>query len=326
MNNIPIWLEVGTFAVFVIVLVADFLIVDRRPHAFSTKEATFWAILYIALAVVFNIIIFAMYGSEYGGQFAAAFLTEKALSVDNLFVFLVIMTTFAVPAIAQHRVLLIGVLIALVLRAIMILVGVSAIQAFKPTFLIFGVFLFYTAIKVGRDQHDEEKDIRDSRILKFMNRLAPTHHEYNGHKFTILIDGKKHLTPMVMVMIAIGTTDIMFALDSIPAVLGLTSEPFLVLTSNAFALMGLRQLYFLLNSLISRLIHLAKGLAIILAFIAVKLLLLGVEATFEVAVPHIPTNVSLIFIATVLTITTVTSLRASKAELIEINESIEDAK
>jgi len=324
--NVPVWLEVTTFVVFALILVADFIIVDRRPHAFSTREATYWAVFYIGLAGVFNIVIWTMFGGEYAGQFAAAFLTEKALSVDNLFVFLVIMTTFAVPALAQHRVLLIGVLVALILRAIMIWVGIAAIQSFKPTFLFFGAFLLYTAIKVGQDRHDDEPDIANSPSMRFVKRFAPIHHEYDSHHFTTKVDGKRHFTPMILVILAIGTTDIVFALDSIPAVLGLTSEPFLVLTANAFALAGLRQLYFLLNSLIKRLVHLAKGLAIILGFISVKLFMLGAEATFDVPLPHISTMYSLGFITLVLVITTITSLRASSKELAEIQSTIEDAQ
>jgi len=323
--DVPNWLVIGTFVGFAIVLIADLLIVDSRPHSFSTKEAARWVLFYISLAAAFTGLLSKMFGTEAAGQFVAAYLTEYSLSVDNLFVFLVIMTSFAVPPLAQHRVLLVGVLLALLLRGILIVLGVSAIQNFEPTFLLFGVFLLWTAWKVATGDDEAETDIRDKRFIKLISRVMPTHHEFVDSKMTAVIDGKRHLTPMALVMIAIGGTDILFALDSIPAVLGLTSEPFLVLTSNAFALMGLRQLYFLLNTLITRLVHLAKGLSVILAFIGIKLLLTGYAATFHVEVPEISTGVSLSVIVGVLAITTFTSLRASAREGTVSQATIDDA-
>jgi tellurite resistance protein TerC len=324
--DIPLWLSVGTGIGFVVVLLADFIIVDRRPHAFSTREAAIWVAVYVAIAVAFAGLIFRMFGSEFAGQFVAGYLTEYSLSVDNLFVFLVIMTSFAVPATAQHRVLLVGVILALILRALLIMVGVSAIHAFEPVFLLFGVFLLYTAFKVATSHGESESEIKDKPIVRLASRIMPTHHEYVENKLTVVIDGVKHLTPMALVMLAIGGTDIMFALDSIPAVLGLTSEPFLVLTSNAFALMGLRQLYFLLNTLIARLVHLARGLAIILAFIGIKLLIMGLEAATKTEILEINTFVSLGVIVVVLTVTTITSLYASRKEVELTQASIEDAE
>lgn len=267
-----------------------------------------------------------MYGSEIAGQFAAAYLTEYSLSIDNLFVFLVIMSSFAVPSILQHRVLLIGVILALVLRGILIVVGVSAIQAFEPLFLLFGVFLLWTAYKVGRGQEaDEPSDVQNTFFVRLISRAIPTHPDYNGAKFFVHIDGVRHVTPMALVMVAIGGTDLMFALDSIPAVLGLTTELFVVITSNAFALMGLRQLYFLLNGLISRLVHLARGIAIILAFIGVKLSMMGIEAAFGVPLPHVNTVVSLAVIVSVLALTTATSLLVTRRERRIADTTIEDA-
>ena len=324
--NVPIWLQLATAIGFVVVLALDFFIVDRRPHAFSTREATVWVTLYVILAAIFAGVLFAMYGSEIASQFVAAYLTEYSLSIDNLFVFLVIMSSFAVPSVLQHRVLLVGVIVALILRGILIVIGVSAITAFEPLFLVFGLFLLWTAYKVARAQDsDEPSDVQNSFLVRMISRAIPTHPEYNGTKFFSRIDGVRHLTPMALVMVAIGGTDLMFALDSIPAVLGLTTELFVVVTSNAFALMGLRQLYFLLNGLIGRLVHLARGIAIILAFIGVKLTMLGIEAISGVALPHFSTLVSLGVIVGVLAVTTVTSLLATRREQRTSEATIEDA-
>ena len=309
---IPTWLVLLTVVGFLAVLVLDFVIVDRRPHAFSTKDATRWVLVYIGLAIAFGLLILSQFGSEAAGQFFAAYLTEYSLSVDNLFVFLVIMTSFAVPSVLQHRVLLVGVLLALVLRGVLIVIGVSAIARFEPLFLLFGLFLLWTAWKVAFTDSSEEPDVQNNGLVRFVSRFMPTHNEYVGTRLTTRIDGVKYLTPMALVMVAIGGTDIMFALDSIPAVLGLTTDLFIVITSNAFALMGLRQLYFLLNGLISRLVHLARGLAIILAFIGVKLSMMGIEAAFGLPLPHIDTFTSLSVIVLVLATTTVTSLAVTR--------------
>lgn len=311
--QLPLWLQVGTAALFLAVLAADFFIVDRRPHAFSVREATRWVAAYVGLAGLFALVIWQLFDHELAMQFTAAYLTEYSLSVDNLFVFLVIMGSFSVPPELQHRVLLVGVLIALALRAVLIVLGVAIVTKFTAVFIGFGLFLLWTAVKVGADREEDAADIRDKSIMRLVSRMMPTHHQYDGHRVFTRIDGVRHLTPMALVMVAIGFTDIMFALDSIPAVLGLTSETFLVLTSNAFALMGLRQLYFLLNGLIERLIHLARGLAVILAFIGVKLLLMGFDAVVPAELPHISTTTSLAVIAVVLAVTTFTSLRATSA-------------
>ena len=295
-------------------------------HAFSTREATVWVTLYVILAAIFAGVLFAMYGSEIASQFVAAYLTEYSLSIDNLFVFLVIMSSFAVPSVLQHRVLLVGVIVALVLRGILIVIGVSAITAFEPLFLVFGLFLLWTAYKVARAQDsDEPSDVQNTFLVRMVSKAIPTHPEYNGTRIFSRIDGVRYLTPMALVMVAIGGTDLMFALDSIPAVLGLTTELFVVVTSNAFALMGLRQLYFLLNGLISRLVHLARGIAIILAFIGIKLTMLGLEAIAGVALPHFSTVISLGVIVGVLAITTITSLVATRREQRITEATIEDA-
>jgi tellurite resistance protein TerC len=310
--DVPFLLSITTAVGFVLVLVADFWIVDRRPHSFSSKDATKWVLFYILLAAIFGLSLIAIFDVEIASQFFAAYLTEYSLSVDNLFVFLVIMTSFSVPVELQHRVLLVGVILALFFRAILIFVGVSAINSFQPTFIIFGIFLMWTAYKVAIDKQVEEADEKKNILVRIVSKIAPTIDEYHGHKLVVKQNDTRYLTPLLLVMIAIGGTDVMFALDSIPAVLGLTTEPFIIITANAFALMGLRQLFFLLQGLIEKLVHLAKGIAIILAFIGVKLFLLGIEETFDIQTLHINTYMSLGVIISVLVITTVTSLLAAK--------------
>lgn len=314
--DVPFYLSAGTALGFLVVLIADFWIVDRRPHSFTPRDATRWVLFYVALAVLFGLILLATFdnGSEIAGQFFAAYLTEYSLSVDNLFVFLIIMTSFSVPAELQHRVLLVGVILALIFRAILIMVGVGVINAFQPTFLIFGIFLLWTAYKVAVDKQVEDEEPKQNLLVRIVSKFAKTSPEYHGHKLTIVQNSKRLITPLLLVMISIGGTDIMFALDSIPAVLGLTTEPFIVITANAFALMGLRQLFFLLQGLIEKLVHLAKGIALILAFIGIKLSMIGIEKSFDIPLPHINTYISLSVIIVVLFVTTITSLIAAKRE------------
>lgn len=306
--TVPVWLWVATIIGFIAVLFADFWIVERRPHAFSTREATRWVIFYVLLAIVYGGVIWVLFGGLYATEYYAAFLTEYSLSVDNLFVFLVIIAAFAVPKELQHRVLLIGVLLALFFRAILIAIGLNAVQAFQPIFILFGLFLFYTAFKVLQDNGSEEFDPRSSRAIRLIGKLWPLSSDYAGTKLFTKINGVKHVTPLMLVMVAIGATDIMFALDSIPAVLGLSNELLIVITANAFALMGLRQLYFLLQGLVNRLSQLAKGLSVILFFIGFKLLLMGISAAFNIELFYISTPMSLSFIALVLVVSVVWSL------------------
>lgn len=310
--NVPLWLWIATIAGFVVVLFADFWIVERRPHAFSSNEATKWVIFYVALALMYGALIWNLFGLDFATEFYAAFLTEYSLSIDNLFVFLVVIAAFSVPKELQHRVLLIGVLLALLFRGILIGVGLNAVQAFQPIFILFGLFLFFTAFKVLQENGAEEFDPRRSRAIRLVGRIWPITSEYSGVKLFTHIDGRRHVTPLLLVMVAIGATDIMFALDSIPAVLGLSNELLIVITANAFALMGLRQLFFLLQGLVNRLSQLAKGLSIILFFIGLKLLLMGVNAAFDVEVPHISTGVSLAFIVSVLAVSVIWSLVLEK--------------
>jgi len=298
--NIPAWLWIATVTGLIAIIVVDLVIVDSRPHAFGPKEAARWVVFYVALAVAFGGFLYLSFGATFAAQFAAGYLTEYALSVDNLFVFLVIMTSFAVPAVYQHRVLLIGIVIALILRAILIVLGAELLSRFSWMFFAFGALLLFTAWKLWFGQN-ADPDPQGNALIRLVSRTMPTVPTYHGHRLTVRLDGKRALTPMAMVILAIGTTDLIFALDSIPAVLGITQEAYLVFAANAFALMGLRQLYFLLSGLIQRLHYLSHGLAIILAFIGLKMVLEALHETWAVPLPTIPIWFSLLFIITVLT-------------------------
>lgn len=316
--NVPAWLWVATLVGLVGVIVADLVIVDHKPHAFTQRDAGRWVAFYVALAALFAVFLGLYFGWTYSGQFVAGYLTEYSLSVDNLFVFLVIMTSFAVPVALQHRVLLVGIVIALILRGILIFIGAALIARFAGIFYVFGAFLLYTAWKVWTAKDDEEPSPEGNGLVRFVSRRVPVASHYDGSRLVTHVAGQRMLTPMALVMLAIGTTDLLFALDSIPAVFGITSEAYLVFTANVFALMGLRQLYFLLQGLLDKLIHLSKGLAVILAFIGVKLVIEAVGATTSLHVPHIPIWLSLAVIVSVLTVTAVTSLRsAAKMEAAE---------
>ncbi|MBM3686047.1 MAG: TerC/Alx family metal homeostasis membrane protein, partial [Actinobacteria bacterium] len=241
--NVPTWMWIATIGGLVGIIALDLVLVDSRPHVFGPREATRWVIFYIALALVFAAFIFWYFGATYAGQFLAGYITEYSLSVDNLFVFMVILSAFAVPAEHRHRVLLVGIVIALILRGILIIIGAEAIARFAGTFFLFGALLLYTAVKVWRS-HGEEPDPEGNALIRWLEKRVPTTREYHGTRLTVRLDGKRHVTPMLLVMLAIGTTDLLFAVDSIPAVFGLTKEAYLVFTANAFALMGLRQLFF----------------------------------------------------------------------------------
>lgn len=305
-----------TIAVIIGLFVFDFFAHVRKPHAPTLRESGFWSAVFIAIAILFGVIVFLVWGPTYGGEYFAGYITEKALSVDNLFVFVIIMATFAVPREFQQKVLTIGIVLALAMRGIFIAVGAAAINAYSWVFYLFGFFLIYTAVKLIRDPGEDPQAISENKMVKLARRFLPVHDEYDGDKLVTRIDGKKMITPMLLALIAIGFTDILFALDSIPAIYGLTSEPYLVFTANAFALMGLRQLFFLIGGLLERLVYLSYGLSIILAFIGVKLVLhalhentLGwINGGEHVAVPEISTGVSLTVIVGVLVVTTVASL------------------
>ena len=309
--NVPVWVWALTIGGVLLVFALDLILVDASPHAFTVREATRWVIIYIAAAIVFGIGVYYVQGAEIAGQFFAGYVTEYSLSVDNLFVFVVLIASFAVPAELQHRVLLIGILIALVLRTILIIIGAAIIEAFIGVFFIFGAFLLWTAWKVWFSG-DEEPDPEGNAIVRFAEKRLPSTPDYDGHKMITRVAGHRVITPMALVVLAIGTTDLLFALDSIPAVFGLTQESYIVFAVNAFALMGLRQLYFLLNGLIDRLIYLHKGLALILCFISVKLILEALHGTTSLSVPQIGAFTSLAVIVAILAVTAITSIVAVK--------------
>ncbi|WP_410869716.1 TerC family protein [Nocardia sp. A7] len=298
--------------------VFDFYAHVRTPHEPTFKESGIWSAVYISLALLFGLFVAWKWGGTFAGEYYAGFVTEKALSVDNLFIFLIIMSTFAVPRIYQQKVLLIGIVLALVMRGVFIAVGAAAISAYSWVFYLFGAFLIYTAINLLRESgHEaEHEEKRDSYIVSLAKRFLPTTDEYDGDKLITRINGKRVLTPLLLALLAIGFADLLFALDSIPAIYGLTEEPYLVFTANAFALMGLRQLFFLIGGLLDRLVYLSYGLAAILAFIGVKLVLHALhENTLSfinggehVSVPEISTAVSLSVIIGILVIATVASL------------------
>ncbi len=311
--NTPAWLWGATILGIIAVIALDLIIVDRKPHPFGPKQATRWVIFYVCLAALFAVFVAWYFGLSYAGQFVAGYLTEYSLSVDNLFVFLIIMTAFAVPAAFQHRVLLVGIVIALVLRGVLIVVGAELIHRFSGVFYVFGAFLLFTAWKVWVSKEDPDPDPDGNGLVRFVARRFPTTPDFVGTKLTTVIAGERMLTPMALVMLAIGTTDLLFALDSIPAVFGITSEAYLVFAANAFALMGLRQLYFLLKGLLGKLQHLSKGLAIILGFIGVKLVLQAIHETTSLDVPVIPVWLSLVVIVTVLAVTAIWSILSARS-------------
>lgn len=269
--SLPLWFEIGSLVVLSLVLLFDLLLVIKRPHVPSMREATAWVVFYVVLALIFAGAIFALGSAEYAGQFVAGWLTEYSLSIDNLFVFVIIMSRFAVPRKYQQEVLMIGIIIALVLRAIFIVLGAALIENFSWIFYIFGLFLVWTAAHQAFGNHEGEGE--DNGLIRYLRRHVRITNEYDGMKLRTRIDGVKVYTPMLIVFVAIGTTDLIFALDSIPAIFGITTSPFIVFTANVFALMGLRQLYFLLGGLLERLEYLKFGIAFILAFIGVKLFL-----------------------------------------------------
>ena len=293
-------------------IIIDLLTISRKPHDVMFKEAAGWSIFYIGVAIIFGIWVWQTAGSVYGTEYFAAYLVEKSLSVDNLFVFIIILAQFKVPSIYHQRVLMFGVILALVLRAIFIAVGAAALAAFSFTFVIFGAILIWTG--VGLFKHwDEDPTPEDNFLVKIISKRVPMTDQFDGSKAFTKVDGKRIATPMFTVLIAIASTDLLFALDSIPATFGVTQEPFLVFAANAFALLGLRALYFLLKGLLDKLIYLSLGLSIILMFIGVKLILTFLHETWY-DIPKIPTLASLAVIGLILLVSTVASLVKSKQD------------
>lgn len=310
--TVPMWLWAATVVGVLLLVAFDFFMVSRTPHEVGVGEAARWSIFYIVLAIVFGIGVFYFMGTQSGTEFFAAYLVEKSLSVDNLFVFAIILTQFAVPSVLQQRVLLIGIVLALVFRAVFIAVGAAALAAFAFTFVIFGALLIWTGIQLAR-HHNEDPEPSDNFMVKAVRKRFPFTDEYHGTAMFIRDAGKRVATPMLLVIIAIGSTDLLFALDSIPATFGVTQNAYLVFTANAFALFGLRALYFLLKGLLDRLVYLSLGLAAILVFIGVKLILTWAHETWS-QVPKIPTALSLGVIALILAVATIASLIKSRQD------------
>ena len=305
------WL--ATIGGLLLLLVYDQWVAHRKgEHEFTHGEALRWVGFYVALAVAFGVGVWAVSGGRDAAEFFAGYLTEYSLSVDNLFVFVIIMSSFAVPRAFQHKVLLVGIGLALVLRGVFIAAGAAAIERFVWVFFLFGAFLVYTAVKLASGHEEEEEGARDSRAVRLMERVLPTTREYDGERVLTRVAGRRVLTPMFLVMVAIGSTDLLFALDSIPAIFGLTQEAYIVFTANAFALMGLRQLYFLLDGLLDRLVHLSYGLAVILGFIGVKLFLHALHEYDVHWAPDIGIAPSLGVIIGTLAVVTLTSLRTTR--------------
>lgn len=297
----------------VVLLALDFLL-TRRPHEVSMKEAAAWSAFYIALPLAFGGFVWAQYGSERGLEYLTGYLVEKSLSVDNLFVFMLLLSAFAVPRVLQQRVLLYGIVGALVLRGIFIALGAAALSRFDWMFLVFGLVLVATAVKILRDAvtgHEHDVDVDKLRSVRVARRFFPVTEAYEGPRLFGRVDGRRALTPFALVVLAVFATDIVFAVDSVPAVYGITGDPFLVFATNAFALLGLRALYFVLEGALSKLAHLGYGLATILGFIGVKLGLHWAHLQWP-SVPEVPTLMSLVVIVAVLAVTTATSLAASR--------------
>ncbi|WP_448612488.1 TerC family protein [Geodermatophilus sp. URMC 60] len=320
----PFWVWALTIAAIVGMLVFDFIGHVRTPHAPSLRESAVWSAVYIGIAVVFGLLVLWFSGGQYAGEYFAGYITEKSLSVDNLFVFVLIMASFAVPRELQQKVLLFGIAFALVLRTLFIFVGAAAIEQFSWIFYVFGGFLIWTAwaqARSGGHSHDEE--FKENVALRLARKVFPTTDEYHSDRMVTRIKGKRHITPLAIALVAIASADILFAVDSIPAIFGLTQETYLVFTANAFALLGLRQLFFLIDGLLDRLVYLSYGLAVILGFIGVKLLIHALhenELPFinggehVTVIPEVPTWLSLTVILATLVVTTVASLAKNRRD------------
>src|SRR4051812_9443899 len=322
--DVPFFVWALTIAVIVGMLVFDFVGHVRTPHAPTLRESAIWSAVYVGIAVVFGLLVLWFSGAEYAGEYFAGYVTEKSLSVDNLFVFVLIMATFAVPRVLQQKVLLFGITFALALRTVFILVGAAAIESFSWVFYLFGAILLYTAwVQARSGGHGDDEDYQENAVLRFTRKILPTTEDYSSDRMTVRLDGKRFITPLAVALIAIGTADVIFAVDSIPAIFGLTQETFLVFAANAFSLLGLRQLYFLIDGLLDRLVYLAYGLAAILGFIGAKLVIHALhtnELPFvnggeqRTAVPEIPTWLSLLVILATLVVTTVASLAKNRRD------------
>ncbi len=302
-----------TVVVLLAIMIVDLAVIGRRQRTVTTRDAVRWVLIYVGLAVAFAIGLFIFTPGASGQEFVAGYITEYSLSVDNLFVFMIIMTRFAVPELAQDKVLYIGIVLSLVFRAVFIFAGAAAIAAFSWVFYILGGFLVYTAIQLALEDPDDEPDFHKNPVLRFLRRILPLSEDYDGRSLTTKADKRRMFTPLVIVIAAIGIANVVFALDSIPAIFGLTNDAYIIFTANALALMGLRQLYFLIGGLLEKVVYLSKGLALILGFIGVKLIVEALHHSHldhvgNFHLPEIGIVTSLLFIVATLTITTVLSL------------------
>ncbi|OAN30904.1 tellurium resistance protein TerC [Plantibacter sp. H53] len=310
-----------TIGVTILFFVYEFFAHVRKPHEPTIAESARWSIFYVSLALLFGVGIGLVSGWTYGGEYFAGYLTEKALSIDNLFVFLIVMAGFAVPKAYQQKVLMIGIIIALIMRGAFIAVGAALIDNYSWIFYLMGALLLFLAYRQAFGSH--ESDPANGKVVGFARRILPITDTYHGDRLSVKIDGKRFFTPMLLTIVAIGFVDLVFAVDSIPAIYGLTEEAYIVFTANAFALMGLRQLFFLIGGLLERLVYLAQGLAVILAFIGVKLVFHALhvnELPFINGgqhidwIPDIPIWFSLLFIAATITVATVASLAKTRRD------------
>jgi tellurite resistance protein TerC len=322
--DVPFWVWAATVTAIVGMLVLDFVGHVRTPHAPSLRESSIWSAAYVGLAIVFGLLVLVFAGADFAGQYFAGYVTEKSLSVDNLFVFVLIMATFGVPRELQQKVLLFGITFALALRTVFIVVGAAAIERFSWVFYLFGAILVYTAwVQARSGGHGGDEDYQANGVLRFARRHLRTTEQYHSDRMAVRVDGKRHLTPLAVALIAIGTADVIFAVDSIPAIFGLTTETYLVFTANAFSLLGLRQLFFLIDGLLDRLVYLSYGLAVILGLIGFKLIVHALHTNelpfinggeHVTLVPEVPTWLSLLVILATIVVTTAASLARSRRD------------
>jgi tellurite resistance protein TerC len=328
-NALPLWFEITSYAVLVAILLFDLFLVVRRPHIPSTRESALWITFYVGLAIVFGILIIlvangeGLNGTELGLQFFAGWLTEYSLSADNVFVFLIIMAQFRVPKKMQQELLMMGIVLALIFRAIFIVLGAALLESYSWLFYIFGAYLVYVGIQQMREK-DEHGSGEDNLVIAWLKKVLKVHPEWReSERWRKMVNGEKFFTPAILVLVSLGAIDLVFALDSIPAIFGITTSPFLVFTCNILALMGLRQLYFLLGDLVDRLHYLGHGIAFILGFIGFKLVnhalhlneLPFINGGKHVEIiPEIPTWLSLVVIVITLTVAVLASLARTKRE------------
>jgi TerC family integral membrane protein len=304
---------------FVAIVMLDLVVIARRKSAVTMRQATLWVVFYVALAALFAVGLFVFKSGTSGSEFVAGYITEYSLSVDNLFVFIIIMARFAVPALAVDKVLYIGIVVSMLLRGIFIAAGAAAISAASWVFYFFGAFLIYTAVKLALEGENDEEDFQENALLRGLRRVLPMTSEYSGPQLATRVNSKRMLTPLVIVIAAISVANVVFALDSIPAIFGLTQDPYIVLTANAFALMGLRQLYFLIGGLLERIIYLNVGLSVILGFIGIKLVIEALHGSHidhlgAIPLPEIGIATSLLFILATLTVTVGASLAKTRLD------------